>query len=114
MTVRLLSDQEDATAYRPDFLASGGRMARLVQAMDWSKTSLGPIEQCPQWRAGPPSDPKAMRGRMLPGAHLAGYQPAGVEWLWVFRSVPAVLNKDLTKQMVEKLLGQYFDRELPS
>jgi PAS domain S-box-containing protein len=31
-----------------DFLSGGGEMAELIQATDWSRTSLGPIETWPQ------------------------------------------------------------------
>jgi len=31
-----------------DFLAGGGEMAKLVGEVDWSKTSLGPIDRWPQ------------------------------------------------------------------
>ncbi len=32
----------------PDFLAGGGEMSELIRAMDWSTTSLGPVELWPQ------------------------------------------------------------------
>jgi hypothetical protein len=31
-----------------DWLVGGGEMGRLIRAMDWAKTSLGPIESWPQ------------------------------------------------------------------
>ncbi|HYH95986.1 ATP-binding protein [Hyalangium sp.] len=31
-----------------DFLAGGGEMGKLIRAMDWSKTPLGPVERWPQ------------------------------------------------------------------
>ncbi|HEU0126422.1 MAG TPA: PAS domain-containing sensor histidine kinase, partial [Flavobacterium sp.] len=31
-----------------DFLANGGEMGKLTRAKDWSKTSVGPIENWPQ------------------------------------------------------------------
>src|SRR4051812_35330413 len=31
-----------------EFLAGGGEMGRLIRAMDWSRTSLGPVEAWPQ------------------------------------------------------------------
>ncbi|HYO51486.1 ATP-binding protein [Archangium sp.] len=31
-----------------DFLAGGGEMGKLIRAMDWSKTPLGPVESWPQ------------------------------------------------------------------
>src|SRR5437588_6002601 len=48
------SDQEMARALsrsdpRPqDWLVGGGEMGKVVRAMDWSKTPLGPIEAWPQ------------------------------------------------------------------
>src|SRR5512145_896042 len=30
------------------FLAGGGEMGRLIRALDWSETSLGPVESWPQ------------------------------------------------------------------
>ena len=32
----------------PGFLAGGGEMGRLIRAMDWSRTPLGPVESWPQ------------------------------------------------------------------
>lgn len=34
----------DGAEGRPHFLAGGGEMGALIRAMDWSKTSIGPIE----------------------------------------------------------------------
>ena len=45
-------------AHVSDWPAGGGEMGRLVRAMDWSKTKLGPIER---W----PSSLKTMLGVML-------------------------------------------------
>ncbi|SKC96408.1 PAS domain S-box-containing protein [Chitinophaga ginsengisegetis] len=34
--------------HQDQFLAGGGEMGRLIQSMDWSTTSLGPVESWPQ------------------------------------------------------------------
>src|SRR3981189_316570 len=46
---RFLPGQMDRNDTRPDaWLVGGGEMGKVVRAMDWSKTPLGPIESWPQ------------------------------------------------------------------
>src|SRR5262245_58354064 len=39
---------EILTEASPEFLAGGGEMGARIRALDWSKTSLGPVESWPQ------------------------------------------------------------------
>lgn len=46
--MNFLGDQSSSDLDPLAFLAGGGEMGRLIRAMDWSKTSLGPVAGWPQ------------------------------------------------------------------
>ena len=57
--MKTISPGTTRTSREDEFPLAGGEMGALVRALDWSKTSLGPISA---W----PSDLKATIGLMLP------------------------------------------------
>jgi PAS domain S-box-containing protein len=44
----MMSSSESAPSTQNDWLIDGGDMGRLIRSMDWSQTSLGPLQSWPQ------------------------------------------------------------------